>query len=645
MKPRTIAATAAMLVLLASAAEALNLRASTARVSRACDIGRQSIYHIAYVGLDSTAPGAVLGDQAGAASVQAYHLRFSSVLTETTAACDAAGSTAIWNVVQPAIDIGGSQGSIYRSMIENDLNRPYVVRYDARGRILRIAHDPSAGELGTSVMRRIAAEMEIVAPANASAFAQTWHADEPDVVGSRASTYTFEPWVDDPFGTPTLAFHRTSGIAIDPPNDGRMIRHATIHGVADDRGHLNFDGSIGELETTYTEQDTITGHIVSRSQVSLKAEQIAEPHVNADRLAAIGSYATSLLASNDASQLHPIVSDAAADRRGFVNLLGHDTAAMLAHDLAALPKKTDARGRATIADKFAAIFYLQPATIARFTPDARHADPESNAFRIIVQALGHADTPRAQQALLDLFEARAHEAKAGASLAASVGLLEQPIRNVDAALERQSRGSQAQTAQAAELARGTIAWTIASSDRERSRRIVTALVGDVLAARSPDTVETGLLALGNTHDPAVLDRLRPYVRDRDADIRAAAAVALRHQQSSDADQLLVALLSDPDASVRLSAAQAFDSRNPSDAAYRALAYALEHDASAVTRDDALEAIWKARDAHPDAVALVTEAAHADPDRSVRDAAQAALSSQGADEPELQAPMDAVLGSR
>jgi hypothetical protein len=642
---RAVLAGVGVFLVLGSCAVALDLHASTARVYHACEVGLQTIYRIGYVSRDTSSPGAVFGSEQGDASTQDSHLVLTGVLTATDAACDAGGATAILNVVQPNVRIDGSATpGLFAAILTNDLNHPYVVRTDASGRVVAFAHDPASGELGTSLMHRIVAQMEIVASERPTLDARSWSVDEPDIAGSRRSSYTMQPWVNDPFGGGTLSFHRTSGVFVDPPNDGRVIRHATVHGVGDDTGRYGLDGKLASLQASYVEESLIGSNIVARSQIVVDVSRLGSPSLSPDRLEPIAAYATKLLATRNVAPLHIEQSEDAADRTGFASLLGKDTATTLGRALAAAPKKTDARTRSALADKFAGLFYAHPATLATFYPRMLAAGDESTTFGVLVPALEHADTPQAQRTLIRLFQARAHD-KAGPGLAAGLGLLERPIPEVDAQLRRCADGSSDQTARAAELGLGTIAWTVSPADPVRSRTLAQQIAARLRAARKPDLAQLELLALGNTRDAAQLGAIEPFATASDEGVRAATAVALRHQPSSSADETLVTLLHDRSAVVRLSAASAFQSRNPGPTAYLALEAAARNDTNETVRSDAILAVWKAREEHPDAVAFVRDVANGDPDSGVRKSAQAALDADTGGDPELESPIESVLGVR
>lgn len=641
---RTALAGMGVFLILGTCALAFDLHASTARVRHACEIGRQTIYRIGYVSRDTSSPGAIFGSTQGDASTQDSHLVLTGVLTATDAACDAGGTTAILNVVQPNVHIDGSATpSLFSTILSNDLKYPFVVRTDPSGRVVAFAHDPAAGELGTSLVHRIAAQMEIVAPSAPSLGAQTWSVDEPDVAGSRRSTYAMQPWVGDPFGEGTLSFHRTSGVFVDPPNDGRVIRHATVHGVGDDTGRYGVDGKLVSIETSYAEQSLLGENVVARSQIVFNALRLGSPRLHAERFGPIAAYATKLLATRNVAPLHVEESEDAADRTAFASLLGKDDVTTLARALVAAPSKVDARTRSALADKFAGLFYLRPAALAAFYPQMIASNDDSTTFGVLIPALEHADTVAAQRMLVRLFEARAHD-DAGPELAAGLGLLERPIPQVQAALEASANGSRDATARAAELGLGTIAWTLSATDPTRSHALAQRIAAHLRAARTADSIGLELLALGNTRDPAELGAIVPFATSRSESVRASTAVALRHQSSSAADDALVALLHDRSSLVRLSAATAFQSRNPGPTAYLSLEAAARNDQNQSVRTDALLAVWKAREEHPEAVAFVRDIASGDPDSGVRKSAQAALDADRGGDPELQAPIESVFGT-
>ena len=617
------------------------------RLRRPCDVGRQQIYRLGFVSYDSAQPQAMYGSQRGAQSEQDYHLRLSGVLTVTTAACEPDGSLQLWNVVQPSLTLEGTQaGSYLQDALASDLAHPYGVRVDASGRVLRFAADSAVGDLGANFMRRIVATLQMVRPAAHDPLQTTWQVDEPDVAGTRTSTYELGPWLADPLAHPAIHVHRTYAMYSQPARQARVIRHLAISGIADDTETFRADGDLQSIDHTYAETSKMGAHVVSRVQQMVRVDLLATPHLKRSRDAAIAAYADRVLSSSTAVALDEQPSEAKTERAGFTHILGKDTVATIARMIASAPADADASKRGTLSDKLSSLFYIRPNSVPHFVATATHAAPDSTTFAVVIQALGRVGSPAAQAGLIALLDARGGEGQAGGNIAVVLGLVEKPIAADDAALEHAVDTGSGETQNASELALGTIAASVATTDPARTERLAERIRKRLASARTPAERDLELLALGNVGDPQSLDTIAAYAQAKSIADRADAATALAHEDSSQADEILRDLLGDSASTVRMAAAQAFDQRNPGDEAYPKLEMRALHDPDPNVRSASIKAVLRQRADHPDALALAQAIARDDRDQNVRRAAQSLLDADPSiDDPNTVAPMDAVLSNR
>ncbi len=620
--------------------------ASVANVRHVCEVGRQRIYRVALVSADSSTPGSVFGAAHAKSGAQTYDTKMSGTLTVTDASCEPTGTLQLWNVVQPNLTLNATEnGPLFAAILDHDLARPYAVRFDASGRTVSVAHDPAAGEFGIAFVRRLVSAMEVVVPPNASLVTTSWHIDEPDVAGERTSSYEIHPWIEDRLGAATIALHRSTGVEILPQDEGRFVRHSQTNGVGDDDIAWRADGELQSLTHSYAETTRVSARVVSRVQEVLQVDRMLAPRIDSGLDASVNAYARTLLGSSNAAPLHVADTERAVDLRGFSNTLGKETAATLAQALDRAPKRTTTREQTALSNKLAALFYVRPESIDTFLALASRSGSEDTAFLAIFQALGHVGTPRAQLATLALLNARVDDESIAPSIVVSLGLEESPIPQIDPVLERLSERTSL-TGRAAELAVGTIAHSVARSDPKREQRLIARIEGRLRSARLANRRRLELLALGNASDPSSYDAIVACVRDPDLTVRAGAAIALRHQRSSAADDTLRAMLSDERSTVRIAAASAFSERIPGDESYSRLQSIARTDPNGSVRTAATDAVWKARAMHSDARAFVAQVESTDRDASVRKSAQAELTSDESqdDDTDLRAPMDAVLAA-
>jgi len=277
--------------------------------------------------------------------------------------------------------------------------------------------------------------------------------------------------------------------------------------------------------------------------------------------------------------------------------------------------------------KTRALFRLQPAHCKdAATALAGIASFQDKSFMILASALASAGTPEAQAALRDAIAGTAGKRDNQEVLIAELGNLEAPDRETEAlARELAARGGNDDSRNVAELALGSMARALTTSDPERADALVSEALRRAQTATALDDRIVSLQTLGNTGSPRSLDALRGAAGDPDFRVRQAAAAALRSLDGPDVEQLLVSLaVHDPEAAVRAEATSSMRQRNLAPATFEALAQLVRRDPSEAVRQTLIGVIAGAAEQFPAAVEVLAWVAKHDPNAEVRHNAELAL---------------------
>lgn len=202
--------------------------------------------------------------------------------------------------------------------------------------------------------------------------------------------------------------------------------------------------------------------------------------------------------------------------------------------------------------------------------------------QVAIGALGAAGTDQAQQSLIALRNEAALGDELRQSATVSCLQLGKPSQALFADLQRDAEGDSVQ-AKSSLLVLGALAPR-GQDDAGPSPLASLLAMEERAAARG--SLRTWLLAVGNTRAPAATDVAQRLLGHADADVRAAACVALGRQPAASALDALVARgLGDPSTSVRHEAVIALSHRSEP-AARAALQQVAEHDADAAVRQRA-----------------------------------------------------------
>ncbi|MEZ4437184.1 MAG: HEAT repeat domain-containing protein [bacterium] len=259
---------------------------------------------------------------------------------------------------------------------------------------------------------------------------------------------------------------------------------------------------------------------------------------------------------------------------------------------------------------------LHPEDIDRVVAAITAAEDPAVA-EVFIGALGSSAAPEAELALMGLAADDAAAAAARARAVVELGLRPAPGADVLSLLADVADGADADVTDAALLASGSVAATLAESDPIAAQDAIDGLITRFHDAPDDDTRQRVLRALGNAGTPEALPLVEATLAEADPGHRVAALRALRRVPGADADALLARhLADDADPAVRQSAARALAERHP-DGALDPLGAALAAEAEPAVR----AAIARAVAAHlpdPRARRLLADAAAREVEPRVRE---------------------------
>src|SRR5262249_26008418 len=122
--------------------------------------------------------------------------------------------------------------------------------------------------------------------------------------------------------------------------------------------------------------------------------------------------------------------------------------------------------------KLRALVYLHPEVSARLGKRLAGASPKGAALRVLPQALASSGRPEAQAALAAVVRARRKDGAALAELLPALGRARTPTQATEDVLFELAEGSREEVRSTAQLALGTVAHGLTSSQPERADRIV-----------------------------------------------------------------------------------------------------------------------------------------------------------------------------
>jgi HEAT repeat protein len=417
-----------------------------------------------------------------------------------------------------------------------ELMRRFFVSYRADGAVagawLPKAMNPSL----SSMLLRLAGAGQLVRPAGAQA---AWVVQERDINGEYTAVY-------QQTGPDRFTKQKGRYLRVDKKDDLPVeVKRSKCELRADARGRV--------LEV---EQDEALAINVAAAGMSFQVTlEIALREARTGRAPAlVGAFAR----ERDKLERHLMEQmgfDAKADTvRRDRGLLAGASFSELQAALKALPAESGSSGdRArALGLRFEALFRLDREAAA-MAPAMVRAETMDRG-RLVVEALSMAATPEAQTAL----GAVAKDAGMAFALrryaVQCLGLQKQPSTSGVVTLGLLLDDANAELRQAASLAYGTAARSLAAGAPERARPIVQELHRRLAAEKNEDVRADLIAAVGNAGDASSLPVLRPVIENGTQNARGRAIRALRFIVDPTVDPLLASLLQNKSSEhVRLSA--------------------------------------------------------------------------------------------
>lgn len=234
-----------------------------------------------------------------------------------------------------------------------------------------------------------------------------------------------------------------------------------------------------------------------------------------------------------------------------------------------------------------ALLRQRPMDVPAALAFARQGEREPS--KMVLQALGAAGTPVAQEALCGLAADPGAPAPLRASAVGALVQTTQPTASTISALIRLMDEPESGVRRQALFIAGAAGSHSHDRDREASDRIETELLARYAKCHDAGCLDL-LVALGNLATPKTLPPIEQALHDSKSDLRAGAARALRKVEEPAADRLIATtMLADQDPKVRAAAILAATFR-PIGPLVEPLARVVQADPVDYVRTDAIEAV-------------------------------------------------------
>jgi hypothetical protein len=503
-------------------------------------------------------------------------------------------------------------------LVTADLKQALIATVDSHGRIVAVQFAPNTAEISQSFARSILADMQFITP-NKGDRLREWTQPEEDQNGKFLAHYQTASVFENRGSL--LSFRKTK-VQFFPrphptqPGQDKPQSELTIQPQGEWQG--KFDPAIGQLQELSGEE--IQKFIIANKEVGTDATKMSLKLQNVETLPNVQSLTASLHAQLTAAPI-PLSyqpSEAEADAKVQQRTLGTSTLDSILADLdRAAATHNSHQDYTPLYLKIKALISLQPGTSSTFGDRLSNAKPDDLAFQLIASALGAAGHPAAQSALAQVI-LRATDPRVALALIPNLSAVEHPTSETIAALNQLASSLDPEISTTAQLALGTVA---AKSNPAQAKPIVDRFVQALQTTKQPGEQRHLLLVLGNVGTADLLPRLEPFVQSPDAALRSAATSALRNIAHPRVEQILIQILEqDTDENVRLEAAVALSLREMTLANFNAQTAAFTKDRSTKVRLAVLNTLWQVRQAHPEVVSIVKNAAEKDSNQDVREAA-------------------------
>jgi hypothetical protein len=268
-----------------------------------------------------------------------------------------------------------------------------------------------------------------------------------------------------------------------------------------------------------------------------------------------------------------------------------------------------------------AMIRQKPESIGKLVARVKAKSPATD---VLIDALGSASSPAAEEALLDLIHSKSTRPEvktlATNALTKTAAPTSKAIEELKAKLLADPTSTQAL------FALGTYSRQL----RDHGKSEEASQVGDFLVARlreakaSSDTVAV-LRALANSGYTAALPSVQPFLSDERELVRSVAVQALQSMQGPKIDELIAhSIETDPSRDVRLSAIDAAHARRPTDVLVRSLVSTSTTSPDPHVRYRCLELMINWKTVRPELRVTFDRIAKTDEEERIRERAKAAL---------------------
>jgi hypothetical protein len=273
----------------------------------------------------------------------------------------------------------------------------------------------------------------------------------------------------------------------------------------------------------------------------------------------------------------------------------------------------------------AAIFRQQPATVPLALQKIRSG---SVAAPALLDALGSASSPAAQDALIELMTSPSTSAKvrsrAGSVLVRTNAPTDRSIAALKALLAKEPFNPKAL------YGLGTFSRRLRDAgDEKRAAELGEFLATKLAAATTVSPILTTLRAIANSGYGGALPKILPLLTDKREQVRVDAVRSLQSMKDPRVDDLIVARVkSDASNAVRISGIQAAQVREPSDILVRGLLAAATSAEDPHVRYRAVEVLLRWAPRRSELKAELSRLAGSDQERRIRDRISSGLASPG-----------------
>jgi len=485
--------------------------------------------------------------------------------------------------------------------LDRQLGRLFLVGFAPDGAPTRFEFPPAIGEEARTVLREAVLTFQAIVPPGAGA---AWTTEEVHASGRYRAAYRYT--TDGRILKTKVAYLHDAGGGAEAATVMRL-------GIRRAEATIRIDPTATWLERMVVEEEvgaSLMQGLYSPSSLLARLDRVpveaGAPRLEIDE--APGSY-------RELSAALAMAGPAAAPS-------GVRAPAPSPRSLAALVRALDAKSAISVALLYELRDLLDrdPATAAEIVALLAAGVPDRTAAALL-NALGMSATEEAQAALRAVIEepafGRMNRTRAALALGGAPQIGEESL----AALRALAGGSRSDgPADTAVLALGLAGDTLRRSGAPGYAELREDLMRRARDARDGRDAATALLALGNTHDPAVAEAVAARLDDASSAARSAAAHALgKLGDSADPDVLARRLAIEEDGTVRSTIASSLNALPPPSAAALALvAETIARERESQARYELVRLLGENLATYPAGRETLTTLAKEDPSRRIRE---------------------------